>query len=552
MKKLTLLLMLGLLTGWVSAQTTTVTGTVTDSDGQAWLGGTFSIFASTLMSPAASGVLDGSGSFSVTVPSNVTYNIAICPNAVSPCGAARVFIAGGSQSVSQAINAAIRPPRFPAIPTNFGYSETEINSSLSPGAQYCNVTLGTYRVWNGGWKNGTACVGSSTITGCAPGSTSNILSGDGSGGCASSGLAASNVTTLNGVQSITGSKTFTSMSVGSMTLTAITGAVQCLQVNSSGLVSGTGAACGSGTGGGTVTSVGLAVPNIFSVTGTPVTGAGTISISLANQSPNFVFAGPTSGGSGAVSFRALVPGDLPIFGSGNSGAVSASGGGTTNFLRADGTWAAPPGGGGGGTPGGSNGQIQFNNSGAFGGDTASTDGAGNITLTSVTGSNAAQNGAFYSNRATSGDVLPANPLTNNVAYTVNGGKPCVLIPAGTCIIIPSTAPFSCQPGLTGGGTAIPAGTISGQFGCQNDSGQTITISAIKCRVDAGTASTVNVANNASTSFLTGPVTCGTSYSNGTLSGTTTIAPGDSFIVTYVMDGTATQIIVDIRGSYPWS
>lgn len=31
------------------------------------------------------------------------------------------------------------------------------------------------------------------------------------------------------------------------------------------------------------------------------------------------------------------------------GLTPASGGGITNFLRADGTWAAPPGGGGGGT-----------------------------------------------------------------------------------------------------------------------------------------------------------------------------------------------------------
>ena len=29
------------------------------------------------------------------------------------------------------------------------------------------------------------------------------------------------------------------------------------------------------------------------------------------------------------------------------GVVPASGGGTTNYLRADGTWSAPPGGGGG-------------------------------------------------------------------------------------------------------------------------------------------------------------------------------------------------------------
>ncbi|WP_149588881.1 DUF2793 domain-containing protein, partial [Tabrizicola flagellatus] len=57
---------------------------------------------------------------------------------------------------------------------------------------------------------------------------------------------------------------------------------------------------------------------------------------------------------------------LDTFTSGAKGLAPASGGGTTNFLRADGTWAAPPG-GGGGSPGGASGEIQFNNAGAFGG-----------------------------------------------------------------------------------------------------------------------------------------------------------------------------------------
>jgi hypothetical protein len=40
---------------------------------------------------------------------------------------------------------------------------------------------------------------------------------------------------------------------------------------------------------------------------------------------------------------------LNVFASGLKGLAPASGGGTTNFLRADGTWAAPPSGGGDGT-----------------------------------------------------------------------------------------------------------------------------------------------------------------------------------------------------------
>ena len=86
---------------------------------------------------------------------------------------------------------------------------------------------------------------------------------------------------------------------------------------------------GSGTGivtinaivpGGTVTSVGVASTGAyaaaFTVSASPVTLSGTINIT-----PN-------------------------VFATGSPGVVPASGGGTSNFLRADGTWAAPPGGGG--------------------------------------------------------------------------------------------------------------------------------------------------------------------------------------------------------------
>jgi hypothetical protein len=58
---------------------------------------------------------------------------------------------------------------------------------------------------------------------------------------------------------------------------------------------------------------------------------------------------------------------LDTFTTGAKGLAPASGGGTANFLRADGTWAAPAGGGGGGSPGGSTGEIQWNNAGSFAG-----------------------------------------------------------------------------------------------------------------------------------------------------------------------------------------
>lgn len=64
-------------------------------------------------------------------------------------------------------------------------------------------------------------------------------------------------------------------------------------------------------GTGTVTSVGLSLPNIFSTTGTPVTTAGTFSVSLSNQNANLIFAGPSTGAASAPIFRSLVAADLP-------------------------------------------------------------------------------------------------------------------------------------------------------------------------------------------------------------------------------------------------
>jgi hypothetical protein len=61
---------------------------------------------------------------------------------------------------------------------------------------------------------------------------------------------------------------------------------------------------------GTVTSVGLSLPNIFSLTGSPVTTSGTINVTLASQTANKVLASP-DGNSGGPAFRTLVAGDVP-------------------------------------------------------------------------------------------------------------------------------------------------------------------------------------------------------------------------------------------------
>lgn len=108
---------------------------------------------------------------------------------------------------------------------------------------------------------------------------------------------------------------------------------------------------GGGGGSGTVTSVSLSAPGtLFTVSGSPVTTSGTLGLSLATQSANVVFAGPTSGGAATPTFRSLVAADIPTLtlskisdagtmAAQNASAVNITGGaiaGITDLAVADG------------------------------------------------------------------------------------------------------------------------------------------------------------------------------------------------------------------------
>lgn len=74
-------------------------------------------------------------------------------------------------------------------------------------------------------------------------------------------------------------------------------------------------------GGGSVTSVGLSLPSIFDVSGSPITTSGTLIGTLASQTANKVFASP-DGATGTPTFRALVAGDIPTLNQNTTGTAS--------------------------------------------------------------------------------------------------------------------------------------------------------------------------------------------------------------------------------------
>lgn len=120
-------------------------------------------------------------------------------------------------------------------------------------------------------------------------------------------------TTLGTTQTVSGIKTFSGPCVFSGTgSNSATGVTQASSDDSTRLATTAYVkSVVSAAGGGTVTSVGLSLPNLFTVTGSPVTASGTLTATLATQAANRVFAGPTTGADAAPTFRALVAEDIP-------------------------------------------------------------------------------------------------------------------------------------------------------------------------------------------------------------------------------------------------
>lgn len=181
MKKLCTLFSLLLLSAALHAQTTVASATITDSTGQVWFGGTYIItftpspgfqgpyyYQGQVFSPQKyTGVFDGSGHFSVTLPDNnyispggTQWLFVLCAQTIAKCSQLTRTVTGASESFTTDFSANVTPPIFPTGLLSYGYSTAEVDPIPLPGGFFFNVTTGCQNVWNGaGWY--ANCGGSS-------------------------------------------------------------------------------------------------------------------------------------------------------------------------------------------------------------------------------------------------------------------------------------------------------------------------------------------------------------------------------------------------------
>jgi hypothetical protein len=153
---------------------------------------------------------------------------------------------------------------------------------------------------------------------------------------------------------------------------------------------------------------------------------------------------------------------LDTFTSAHQGTVPASGGGTTNFLRADGTFAAPP----VTAPAGSTTQVQYNNAGAFGSNAnfLYVSGTNTISFGNITGS--AVNMTIVPKAPTSGSAGMFSVNTQNGASANSSGGD-LNFTLGSGFGTGGGGNFALTTGLTGtdqGATFIINGAFPGLGG----------------------------------------------------------------------------------------
>ena len=90
---------------------------------------------------------------------------------------------------------------------------------------------------------------------------------------------------------------------------------------------------------GTVTSVALNLPSIFTVSGSPVTGSGTLTATLTSQTAKTFLAAPNAA-NGVPTFRAIVASDIPTLNQSTTGSAATLTTGRTIGMTGDVSWTS--------------------------------------------------------------------------------------------------------------------------------------------------------------------------------------------------------------------
>lgn len=180
----------------VSAQNTTVSFTMVDTDGTHWFTGAWKMdFHPNPNQPGEgnyrlingqplsgtvlhqNGTTDVNGFASIVVydstlvtPSGSGWTLTLCPNASAACGVYQFSSAGGSMDLSSNLTIRMPVPRFEATGNKaYGYIDTEAMVKVATGGCYWNVTSNAQRCWNGTQFVNAAGSGGTVTPGGQPG-----------------------------------------------------------------------------------------------------------------------------------------------------------------------------------------------------------------------------------------------------------------------------------------------------------------------------------------------------------------------------------------------
>ena len=266
----------------------------------------------------------------------------------------------------------------------------------------------------------------------------------------------------NYITALTGDVTATGPGSVAATLATVNsniGTFASVTVNGKGLVTAAAALSGDATTSGSVLTLDTVNSNVGSFTNASITvnAKGLVTAASSGTAPVTTLAAvgaSPNANAGIISGNTL---NLEPFNSSFPGVVTASGGGTTNFLRADGTWAAPAG-------SGSVTSVAF------------TDGS-TTPIYTITGSPITSSGTITETLATqSANVVFSGPTTGAAAQPTFRSLVLADLPAGTASMAYAQAYFGTAANWSTTSTSYVDPTFSGTAGftVRQHSGLTVT------------------------------------------------------------------------------